>query len=96
MRAIEPGEISDDRPTGAAILPTVTIAASATTAAATRQKVSLRRILQRSTIPSESSAIEILLNQPAPFAFAASPARSPNPSIAMQYEENKGPVSPLP
>jgi hypothetical protein len=39
----------------------MTIAPSATTAAATRQKVSLRRILRRSTITSESSDIEILL-----------------------------------
>ena len=48
------------RPPGVATTPTVTIAAIATTAAATRQNVSLRRILRRSTITSESSDIEIL------------------------------------
>jgi hypothetical protein len=49
------------------------------TAAATRQKVTLRRILRRSTITSESSDIEvlleallgILLKQSARFAFAS-------------------------
>ena len=49
------------RPPGVAIAPTATIAAIGNQAAATRQKVSLRRILRRSTITSESSDIEILL-----------------------------------
>src|SRR4051812_30866120 len=60
MRAIVPDDVSGMRPPGIAIKPTATTAASATTAAATRQKVSLRRILRRSTITSESSDIEIL------------------------------------
>jgi len=68
---------------------TIAIAAIATTAANTRQKVSLRRILRRSTITSESSDIEILLKYPARFASAASPTPYPITSIAMQYEENK-------
>ena len=60
-RAIEPDAVSAAAPAGVAITPTATIAAIATTAAATRQKVSLRRILRRSTITSESSDIEFLL-----------------------------------
>src|SRR5258708_16401858 len=71
------------------ITPKVAMAAIATTAAATRQKVSLRRILRRSTITSESSDIEFLLKYPARFAFAASPKPYPITSIAMQYEESK-------
>jgi hypothetical protein len=59
-RAIEP-DASAVGPLVVAIAPTVTIAAIATRPAATRQKVSLRRILRRSTITSESSDIEILL-----------------------------------
>src|SRR6266852_3410742 len=58
MRAIEPEAVNALRPPGVAITPTVTIAAIATSAATTRQKVSLRRILRRSTITSESSDIE--------------------------------------
>src|SRR5258708_19894564 len=78
------------------ITPKVAMAAIATTAAATRQKVSLRRILRRSTITSESSDIEILLKYPARFAFAASPTAYPITPIAMHYEENKAPLpSPL-
>ena len=42
-----------------AITPTVTIAVIAIKAATTRQNVSLRRILRRSTMTSESSDIEI-------------------------------------
>src|SRR5438094_4995966 len=60
MRAIEPDDVSGTRSPGIAIKPTATTAASATTAAATRQNVSLRRIRRRSTITSESSDIEIL------------------------------------
>ena len=70
-RAIDPDDVSEARPPGVAIRPTATIAAIATTAATTRQKVSLRRILRRSTITSESSDIEILLKSAARFAFAA-------------------------
>ena len=46
-------------PLRVAIAPTVTIAAIVTRPATNRQKVSLRRILRRSTITSESSDIEI-------------------------------------
>src|SRR5215216_7969169 len=60
-RAIDPEVVRVLRPPGVAITPTVMMAAMATTAATTRQKVSLRRILRRSTITSESSDIEILL-----------------------------------
>ena len=60
-RAIEPDAASAAGPLFVAIAPTVTIAAMATRPAATRQKVSLRRILRRSTITSESSDIEFLL-----------------------------------
>src|SRR6266404_7731869 len=88
IRAIEPPPVSELR-LPVAITPTAPIAAIATTAAATRQKVSLRRILRRSTITSESSDIEILLKYPARFASAASPRAYPITSIAMQYEENK-------
>src|SRR3979409_689503 len=94
MRAIEPPVASEPRPP-VAITPTMTMAAIATKAASTRQKVSLRRILRRSTITSESSDIEILLKYAARFAFAASPTAYPITSIAMQYEENKA-RSPLP
>src|SRR3954452_166156 len=95
MRAIEAVEVIGMRPEPA-MRPTATTAASATPAAATRQKVSLRRILRRSTITSESSDIGILLKWSARFASAASPARYPITSIAMQYEENKAllPFSP--
>ena len=48
-------------PPGVTIKPTATSAPIKTTAAATRQKVSLRRILRRSTITSESSDIKSLL-----------------------------------
>src|SRR3979409_2389565 len=92
MRAIEPPVASEPRPP-VAITPTMTMAAIATKAAATRQKVSLRRILRRSTITSESSDIEILLKYAARFAFAASPTAYPITSIAMQYEENKALLS---
>src|SRR3954451_8166830 len=88
-RAIDPDEVSDARPAGVAIRPTATTAAIATTAAKTRQKVSLRRILRRSTITSESSDIEILPKYPARFASAAPAKRYLITSIAMQYEENK-------
>src|SRR3984893_13903911 len=88
MRAIEPPVASEPRPP-VAITPTMTMAAIATKAATTRQKVNLRRILRRSTITSESSDIEILPKYPARFAFAASPTAYPITSIAMQYEENK-------
>ena len=94
-RAIEPEDVSEARPPGVAITPTVTTAATAATAATTRQKVNLRRILRRSTITSESSDIEILLKYPARFASAALANRYPDTSIAMQYEENKAPGTPL-
>ncbi len=55
---MEPDVVNVLRPPGVATTPTVTIAAIATSTATTRQKVSLRRILRRSTITSESSAIE--------------------------------------
>src|SRR5260221_13769472 len=90
-RAIDPDEVSEARPPGVAITPTATTAAIATTAAKTRQKVSLRRILRRSTITSESSDIEILPKYPARFASAAPAERYPDTSIAIQYEENKAP-----
>ena len=68
-RAIDPEAAG---PLDVATAPTVTIAAMATRPAATRQKVSLRRILRRSTITSESSDIKILLeNSPRVFALAA-------------------------
>src|ERR1700710_2782877 len=90
IRAIEPEEVSDTRPPGAAIKPTATTAASATTAATTRQKVSLRRILRRSTITSESSDIEILLkNISRGLQRQRDDQLGPIPSIAMQFEENK-------
>src|SRR6195952_4034015 len=90
-RAIDPDEVSEARPPGVAIKPTATTAAIATTAAATRQKVSLRRILRRSTITFESSDIEILPKYPARFASTALAKRYPDTSIATQYEENKAP-----
>src|SRR5712664_903515 len=58
-RAIEPDVVNALRPPGVATTPPATLAALATITAATRQKVSLRRILRRSTITSESSDIEI-------------------------------------
>jgi len=61
-RAIELDAASAAGPLVVAIVPAVTIAATATRPAATRQNVSLRRILRRSTITSESSDIEFLLN----------------------------------
>jgi len=60
-RAIEPDAVKALRPPGVAVTPMAAIAAIASTTVATRQNVSLRRILRRSTITSESSDIEILL-----------------------------------
>ena len=58
-RAIEPDVVNALRPPGVAATPMVAIAAiTARAAAITRQNVSLRRILRRSTITSESSDIE--------------------------------------
>jgi hypothetical protein len=54
----DPDAVNPPRPPGATIMPTVTIAAIAINAAATRQNVSLRRIRRRSTMTSESSDIE--------------------------------------
>jgi hypothetical protein len=62
-RAIEPEDVNVPRPAGVTIMPIPTIAAIAITAAATRQNVSLRRNRRRSTITSESSDIEVLLQQ---------------------------------
>ena len=62
-RAIELEVVSASRADGVAKTPMATTATTATAAAVTRQKVSLRRILRRSTITSESSDIEILLRK---------------------------------
>src|ERR1700732_2196467 len=94
-RAIEPAVVSALRPRGDITSATTAIAATATSAASTRQNVSLRRSLRRSTITSESSDIEILLKASARFAFAASANRYLNTSIAAQYEENKAPFVPV-
>ena len=75
-RAIEPDAVSASRPPGVAITPMATTAAIASTAAATRQNVSFRRILRRSTITSESSDIENSPNERysgARMVFAAQP-----------------------
>src|SRR5207237_2317314 len=80
---------SAPRAPGVTTTPTIAIAAIATRAAVTRQKVSLRRILRRSTITSESSDIEMLLKNLERFALAAWPTPYPITSIAMQYEQNK-------
>ena len=70
----------------------VAIAAIATRLATTRQNVSFRRILRRSTITSESSDIEFLLKYPGRFASAALAKLYLITSIAVQYEENKTPA----
>ena len=74
---MDPDDVNVLRPSGVASTPTVTTAAIATTAAATRQNVSLRRILRRSTITSESSDIEILPGS-RPRGAARFPPHSPN------------------
>src|SRR5258708_6646990 len=66
------------------------IAAIARTAASTRQNVSLRRILRRSTIRSESSDIEIPLKYvPRVLHWQRNQRLNLHTSIAAQYEENK-------
>src|SRR5947209_13333124 len=87
-RAIEPETFSVWRPPGVASTPTMAIAAIATATAATRQNVSLRRILRRSTMKSESSDIGHLLDRRNLAAAASKPGYS-IASIAMQVEENK-------
>src|SRR5215472_1002110 len=62
-RAMEPAFVNVLRPRGDTMTPIAAIAAIATAAADTRQNVSLRRILRRSTITSESRDIEILLKR---------------------------------
>src|SRR6185437_6032747 len=88
-RAIEPDEVKVPRLPGDIITPTPAIAATAITTAATRQKVSLRRIRRRSTITSESIDIEILLKYGPRFASTARTTRYPITSIAAQFEEMK-------
>src|SRR5690242_13808966 len=92
MRAIEPAVVKVPRPPGDATRAIVTIAAIITNAATTRQNVSLRRILRRSTMTSESSDIE---NSPESWflnggrvLFRGIPliSRGLNTSIAAQYE----------
>src|SRR3954454_15401912 len=87
-RAIEPDTFSVWRPLGVASTPTTATAAIATAIAATRQNVSLRRILRRSTMKSESSDIGALLDG-RNFAAAASKPGYSIASIAMQVGENK-------
>src|SRR5215831_6183451 len=62
-RAMEPAFVKVLRPRGDTMTPIAAIAAIATAAADTRQNVSLRRILRRSTITSESRDIELLLKR---------------------------------
>src|SRR6201994_2710859 len=91
-RAIEPALVNVPRAPGEASVPITAIAPMAMITASTRQNVSLRRILRRSTITSESSDIEILLKtKPACFARIAQISGYPVQSIAVQYEENKAP-----
>src|SRR6202521_2315605 len=91
-RAIESDVANAPRPPGVATAPTAMIAAIAIKAATTRQNVSLRRILRRSTITSESSDIEILpeavLEGSHGILCTTLLYRALNTSIASQYEEN--------
>src|SRR5258708_7348195 len=89
-RAIEPEAVKAPRPPGDTATPMTAIAAIARTAASTRQNVSLRRILRRSTIRSESSDIEIPLKYvPRVLHWQRNQRLNLHTSIAAQYEENK-------